>query len=224
MIPVTLSRQRAGQLDHRATAEFGVPGIVLMENAGRGVAEKLVELGVRGTVMICCGPGNNGGDGFVIARHLDIRRVAVKVGVWGDDARRPADAATNLKVLMQSGIRLAIGLNPVDLAHELAGADWIVDALLGTGARGEVRSPLGDVITAINSTGVRVMAVDLPSGLDADTGQPARQTIRRVETCTFVAHKPGFLNQGADRYTGRVHVIDIGAPRKLVDEMLAAGG
>src|SRR5271154_4599901 len=88
MTPVTLSRQRAGQLDHRATAEYAVPGIVLMENAGRGVAEKLVQLGVRGTVVICCGPGNNGGDGFVIARHLDIRRVVVKVMVWGDDDRR----------------------------------------------------------------------------------------------------------------------------------------
>ena len=93
----------------------------------------------------------------------------------------------------------------------------------GPGARGEVRPPLGDVITAINSAGVPVMAVDLPSGLDADTGMPARQTIRAQQTCTFVAYKPGFLTPGADRFTGQIHVVDIGAPRKLVDEMLAAG-
>jgi NAD(P)H-hydrate epimerase len=173
--------------------------------------------------VICCGPGNNGGDGFVIARHLDLRRMAVKVIVWGDDDRRPADAATNLRVVLQSGIRLVRGTDAADLAHELAGAAWIVDALLGTGARGEVRPPLADVIAAINTAGVPVMAVDLPSGLDADTGLPARQTIRALHTCTFVAYKPGFLTPGADRFTGQVHVVDIGAPRKLVDEMLAAG-
>ena len=221
MTPVTLSRQRAGQLDHRATAEYAVPGIVLMENAGRGVADKLVELGVSGTVVICCGPGNNGGDGFVIARHLDLRRVAVKVIIWGDDDRRPADAATNLQVLLRSGIPLARGGN-ADLAHEMSSAGWIVDALLGTGAHGEVRPPMSDAITAINSAGVPVMAVDLPSGLDADTGLPARQTIRALHTCTFVAYKPGFLTPGADRFTGQIHVLDIGTPRKLVDEMLAA--
>jgi NAD(P)H-hydrate epimerase len=223
MTPVTISRQRAGQLDHRATAEYSVPGVVLMENAGRGVAEKLVELGVRGTVVICCGPGNNGGDGFVIARHLDLRRIAVKVMVWGDDDRRPADAASNFHVLLQSGILLVRDKDPADLAHELVGADWVVDALLGTGARGEVRPPVADVITAINAAGSRVMAVDLPSGLDADTGVPARQTIRALHTCTFVAYKPGFLTPGADRFTGQIHVVDIGAPRKLVEEMLAAG-
>ncbi|HEY1785300.1 MAG TPA: NAD(P)H-hydrate epimerase [Pirellulales bacterium] len=224
MTPPTLSRLRAGQLDQRATAEYGVPGIVLMENAGRGVAEKLLGLGVRGSVAICCGPGNNGGDGFVIARHLDLRQVAVKVMVWGDDGRRPGDAATNLDVVMRSGIALMRDVGPADLARELSGASWIVDALLGTGARGEVRPPLGDVITAINSAGVPVMAVDLPSGLDADTGLPARQTIRALHTCTFVAYKPGFLREGADQFTGQIHVVDIGAPRKLVDEMLAAGG
>jgi NAD(P)H-hydrate epimerase len=224
MTPVTLSRQRAGQLDQRATAEFGVPGIVLMENAGRGVAEKLIQLGVRGTVVICCGPGNNGGDGFVIARHLDLRRIAVKVMTWGNDDRRPPDAATNFQVLLHSGIRLVRGDGSIDLSQELAGADWIVDALLGTGAQGEVRPPLADVITAINTSGVPVMAVDLPSGLDADTGLPARQTIRALHTCTFVAYKPGFLTPGADRFTGQIHVVDIGAPRKLVDEMLAGGG
>ena len=222
MDPVTLSRQRAGQLDHRATAEYAVPGIVLMENAGRGVAEKLVQFGVRGTVVICCGPGNNGGDGLVIARHLDLRRIAVKVMIWGEDDRRPADAATNLRVLLESGIPLVRGDESTNLPHELAAADWIVDALLGTGARGEVRPPLGDVITAINGAGARVMAVDLPSGLDADTGRPARQTIRALHTCTFVAYKQGFLTPGADRFTGQIHVVDIGAPRKLVDEMLAA--
>ncbi len=106
MTPPTLNRAAAGQLDRRATDEYGVSGIVLMENAGRGVADKLVELGVSGTVVICCGPGNNGGDGFVIARHLDLRGIAVKVIVWGDDARRPADARANFEIVKRSGIAL----------------------------------------------------------------------------------------------------------------------
>jgi NAD(P)H-hydrate epimerase len=221
MTPVTISRQRAGQLDHRATAEYGVPGIVLMENAGRGVTDKLIELGVRGTVVICSGPGNNGGDGFVIARHLDLRRIGVKVITWGNDDRRPADAATNFEVLSRSGIALVRAAGLADLAHEFSGAAWIVDALLGTGARGEVRPPMSNAIMAINSAGVPVMAVDLPSGLDADTGLPAHHTIRALHTCTFVAYKPGFLTPGAEGFTGQIHVLDIGAPRKLMDEMLA---
>jgi NAD(P)H-hydrate epimerase len=216
----TISRDCAGQLDRRATADFAVPGIVLMENAGRGVVDQLCQLGAAGPVVICCGQGNNGGDGFVIARHLELRSIAVKVLVWGDDARRPADAATNYEIVRRSGIPLFRLDGAAGLAGELAGAQWIVDALLGTGARGEVRPPLAEVITAINGTGAAVMAVDLPSGLDADTGSAARQTIRARHTCTFVAPKPGFLTSGASQFTGQVHVVDIGAPRRLLEEML----
>ena len=137
--------------------------------------------------------------------------------------RRRGPGPTANKRRGRAGTPLTRGDDSVDLVHELAAAGWIVDALLGTGARGEVRAPLGDVITAINAAGVPVMAVDLPSGLDADTGLPARQTIRAQHTCTFVAYKPGFLAPGAEHFTGQIHVVDIGAPRKLVDEMLAAG-
>jgi NAD(P)H-hydrate epimerase len=94
---------------------------------------------------------------------------------------------------------------------------------LGTGARGEPRPPLDAVIDQINGSGVPVLAVDLPSGLDCDTGQAARHTIRAAATCTFLGAKPGFLVPGAEQYTGRVHVLDIGAPRKLVEEVLAGG-
>ena len=105
-------------------------------------------------------------------------------------------------------------------AKLLADANWIVDALLGTGARGEPRPPLDAVIDQINAAAAKRLAVDLPSGLDCDTGVAARHTIRADETCTFVAMKRGFLSPGADRYTGRVHVLDIGAPRKLVEEIV----
>ena len=103
---------------------------------------------------------------------------------------------------------------------ELAGAAWIVDALLGTGARGEPRPPLDAVIDRINFQSAPVLAIDLPSGLDCDTGQPARHTIRAVHTCTFVAPKPGFALPASAAYTGQIHVLDIGAPRRLVEEIL----
>jgi NAD(P)H-hydrate epimerase len=223
-----LDRARARQLDRRATEEFGVPGIVLMENAGRGVAEKLCELGIAGAVVICCGPGNNGGDGFVIARHLDLRGIAVHVFAWGwqpsnaggQSRRAGSDAAANLSILEASGIAVHFNADQTELATTLTGAAWIVDALLGTGSRGEPRPPLDAVIDAINASGAPIMAVDLPSGLDCDTGEAAQHAIRARHTCTFVAIKPGFLSEGAEQFTGNVHVCDIGAPRVLVEEML----
>ena len=106
----------------------------------------------------------------------------------------------------------------------LDGASWLVDALLGTGAKGEPRPPFDAVISQMNAHAAPILAVDLPSGLDADSGQASSQTIRAAHTCTFVAHKPGFLVSGADAFTGQVHVLDIGAPRVLVEEMLREAG
>jgi len=109
------------------------------------------------------------------------------------------------------------------LPAELAGASWIVDALLGTGARGEPRPPLDAAIDEINAAVIPILAVDLPSGLDCDTGLPARHTIRAARTCTFVAQKPGFLVAAAQRFLGIVDVVDIGAPRQLTEEILGRG-
>jgi NAD(P)H-hydrate epimerase len=207
-------------------AEYGLPGIVLMENAGRGVAEVLKGLGAAGPVAICCGKGNNGGDGFVIARHLDLAGIAVKVLLWADAAELAGDAGTNYRVAARGGlpiVEFGQGHDPQRLTGELARAEWIVDALLGTGARGEPRPPLGAVIDQLNASGVPILAVDVPSGLDCDTGVPARHAIRARHTCTFVAAKPGFLVPGAAAYTGRVHVVGIGVPRKVLDEVQAGG-
>jgi NAD(P)H-hydrate epimerase len=215
----TISRQQSSQLDRRAVEAFGMSSVQLMENAGRGVADRLCQLGIAGPVVICCGRGNNGGDGFVVARHLDVRGFEVRVLVVDDPAGLKGDAALNFGVLEKSGVPIRqIGAAPI--AAELSGAAWIVDALLGTGARGEPRPPYDRIIDAINAGDARIMAVDLPSGLDGDTGQAAAHTIRADHTCTFVAHKRGFLTPGAEAYTGQVHVLDIGAPRKLVDEIL----
>ena len=226
-----LSREQCRTVDRRAQDEYRIPGLVLMENAGRGAADVLCQLiasradateSGRARIVICCGKGNNAGDGFVLARHLDLRRHVVRVLLWAEPDELQGDAGANFQIIRKAGLPIEVFGNrhdPRRLAENLAGATWIVDALLGTGARGEPRPPLDAVIDQINAAAAPKLAIDLPSGLDCDTGQAAGHTIRAAETCTFVAVKQGFLAPGAERFTGRVHVLDIGAPRKLVEEV-----
>jgi NAD(P)H-hydrate epimerase len=219
---LVLDRRLARELDRRATEELGIPSIVLMENAGRGAADILCRLGITGQVLICCGRGNNGGDGFVLARHLDLRGYPVKVALWADPATLTGDADTNYHILLRAGIPIEVYLDVKDckrLAAECASSAWVVDALLGTGSAGKPRPPIDQVIETINSSGVPVFALDLPSGLDCDTGEPAVPTIRASYTCTFAAIKRGFLAPAAKEYVGEVHVADIGIPRKLLEEV-----
>ncbi|MBN2474366.1 MAG: NAD(P)H-hydrate epimerase [Pirellulales bacterium] len=223
MPPTTLTRAQSRLVDRRAMEHYGLCGLVLMENAGRGVADRLCEAGIDGPVVICCGKGNNAGDGFVIARHLDLRGFEVRVLLWAVPGELSGDAEVNFRILEKTEVPIEVfgaEHDPARLASQLADAAWIVDALLGTGARGEPRPPLDAVIDQLNAAAARKLAVDLPSGLDCDTGRPSHHTIRAAATCTFVAAKPGFYAAGAERFTGRLHVLDIGAPRRLVEEVL----
>jgi NAD(P)H-hydrate epimerase len=215
-----LTREQVREVDRRAIEEYGMSGLVLMENAGRGCVDRLCELGIHGPVVICCGRGNNAGDGFVIARHLDLRGYTPRVLLFSDPGELRGDAATNYAILAKCQVPISV-LNTADderLQTALADADWIVDALLGTGARGEPKAPLDRLIDLLNQQPARRMAVDLPSGLDCDTGQSARHTFRADHTCTFVAAKIGFASAAAREYLGQVHVLDIGAPRRLIEE------
>ena len=153
-----LARRQVRELDRIAMEEFGVPGVVLMENAGGNAARLLQQLVITGPVVLLCGRGNNGGDGFV-------------------------------------------------------------DALLGTGTEGPPRGAVATAIAALNAerrSGSRVLAVDLPSGLDADAGAAADCCVRADVTATFVAEKAGFANPAAAAFTGQVHVVGIGAPAGLL--------
>jgi len=224
MEPLLLTRQQVRQVDRRAIQVWGVSGLVLMENAGRGCADRLEQLGIRGPVVICCGKGNNGGDGFVLARHLDLRGHRVRVLVWAEEEELVGDAGCNFRILRRCGVPIEIfgaTHDPARLHAHLDDAAWIVDALLGTGAVGEPRPPINQVIAQINSAAAPIVAIDLPSGLDCDTGQPASCTVRAAHTFTFVAAKRGFVAPGAEQFTGQVHVLDIGVPRRLIDEVLA---
>jgi NAD(P)H-hydrate epimerase len=215
-----LTREQVRELDRRAIEEYGVPGIVLMENAGRSMAERLRTLGVNGLVVICCGKGNNGGDGFVMARHLDNAGVQVRVLLFGDPSQLADDAAVNYRILTASGIPLelftGVDLDEERLHRQLANADWIVDALFGSGLRGAIQPPFDRIIAAINAAPARVFAVDVPSGLDSDTGRPLGSAVRAHHTGTVAALKKGFLEPSAAPWVGQVHIIDMGAPRALL--------
>lgn len=226
-----LTRAEVREIDRLAIEEYGLPGIVLMENAGGNAARLLHGLGVAGPVAIACGRGNNGGDGFVIARHLELLGHDVRLLLACPLQDYRGDAAVNAEVASRAGLAMC-GLSagsPADWAAALRGAAWVVDALLGTGATGAPRGAVATAISAINvargeGRGVRVFAVDVPSGLDCDTGDRAGACIQADVTATFVASKPGFDTPGATSFTGPVHVLDIGAPASLLARFgLAAG-
>ena len=176
-------------------------------------------------MVIVCGPGNNGGDGGVVARHLDARRFPVRV-VWF--ARRDqikGDAETQRGIVERSEIPQEVWFEthdeppgPTDLEALLADADWLVDGLFGTGLTRPVEGMFAEVVAAMNRSGKPILALDLPSGLDADSGRPLGLAVRAAATVTFVARKQGFDAPEADAYTGEVFVVDIGLPDKLLRE------
>ena len=227
-----LSRREVRELDARAADELALPTLILMENAGRGAAARLVELVGNAApspssplprVLVLCGPGNNGGDGGVVARHLDAWGYPVRI-VWF--TRRElvrGDALAQWDILERAGVDQhawhdihAADPTPAELDGLMAGADWLVDGLLGTGLTRPVEGTLRTVIEAMNRSGQSILALDLPSGLDADTGMPLGAAVRARATATFVAPKLGFAALGAEDYTGEVAVIDIGLPRCLL--------
>ena len=228
----SLSRAEVREVDHRAIAEYGLPGIVLMENAGRNAAALLRELGAVGRVAIVCGKGNNAGDGFVIARHLETMGLEPRLLLAAADGYA-GDAAINHGVAVKAGLPIVhlAEAGPADWNRELGRAAWIVDALLGTGATGAAHGGIAVAIEAINAVRslgeARVFAVDLPSGLDCDTGLPLGPCVRADVTGTFVARKRGFDRPDSEAFTGRVHVLDIGVPRRLLEACgvrVGAGG
>jgi NAD(P)H-hydrate epimerase len=224
---------RAGlrEVDRRAVEEFGLPILVLMENAGRGVAEVAKKMlkgaGANGAVVLA-GPGNNGGDGLVAARHLHNAGVEVTVLLLSErDAYKEAAG-------VQLGIVEAMKL-PVEMVTEghAEFRDWLVesgaediviDAIFGTGLSRKVEGLAAEVIGAMNGAGRRIVAVDIPSGMDADTGEALGACINATETVSFCGLKKAFLTAAGRERAGRVTVADIGVPRELVQELAEQTG
>jgi len=224
--PRPLTRQEVREVDRLAIQEYGIPGVVLMENAGRGTAEHIVrELGGSAEgrrVTLACGGGNNGGDGFVIARHLHNAGADVTILLAADPDLLKGEAEVNYRIARAMHLpMLACGSDSQiqQAAVHLTQCDCLVDALLGTGFAGQVRSPLRELIIQINaagSQGVKIVAVDIPSGLDCDTGRPGGIAVRAHLTVTFVAPKVALLSNAAASYVGRIAVVDIGVPWEIV--------
>ena len=217
----TLTREQARSVDRIAIEHYGIPSIVLMENAGRGVVELMERVGIQGRVVVGCGKGNNGGDGYVIARHLDIRGHDVIVYRCGTESELDGDAKINHDIAFAAEIPIEYVTEGFDhwgqLDRDIRAADWVVDAILGTGATGVPRTPADGFITRANDAGQpKKLAVDVPSGLDCNTGQQYQPTFRADFTCTFVAAKPGLLMTSPANVIGELHVVDIGVPRKLL--------
>ncbi len=215
-----LTRDEVRDIDRRAVAEFGMSSLVLMENAGRGCADWLMRLGIRGPIVVCAGKGNNGGDGFVVARHLENAGHRVHVLLTCSASELRGDALANCNILRAAGTPFSEWISTASFESWkplLAHADWVVDALLGTGMTGEVREPYRSAIALINQSTANVLAVDLPSGMDCDTGASLGCCIEASCTATFVAFKPCFTVPQSERWTGPVQVIDIGVPRSMWD-------
>jgi len=224
--PEPCTREAIREWDRRAIDHYGIPGMVLMENAGAGAARIILDLATLEPAAyhepfhILCGPGNNGGDGFVVARHLHNRGKAVDVILVGAvDYPADSDAGRNLEILrrMKSPPVLrpsAPGGLPSSMDRVLAGGT-LIDALFGTGLSRPVGSPYLEWVEAMNSSGLVVISLDIPSGLDANTGEILGSAVRATRTLTFAAPKVGFTCGKGPDVCGVVHVVDIGLPREM---------
>lgn len=226
-----LSRAAVRELDRRAIQELGVPSILLMENAGRAAAEEALRLlpGGEGAAVVLAGPGNNGGDGLVIARTLENRGRRARVVFVGPHERLSdgsPDFLLFLDLWRRQGGEVAVAVAPAEIARlegDLRAAPLVVDALFGTGLTRPLDGPYAAAVGALNRSGAPVLAVDVPSGLDADTGEELGSAVRAQVTVTFVAPKPGLFRGAGVMCAGRVVVAEIGIPRFLVEEALAGG-
>jgi hydroxyethylthiazole kinase-like uncharacterized protein yjeF len=224
-----LSAAEMREMDALTSSRYGIPGLTLMENAGSSVAEFIAQRWpnfARGRIVVLCGKGNNGGDGFVVARRLRELGAKPEVYLFAKPEEMQGDAATNCKRWREVSGSLQLVRNSGDLQGvkpSLDSADFIIDALLGTGTRGAVEGLFAEAIEAVNKRHgpVRsaVVAVDIPSGLVADTGAAMDACINAAFTITFTAPKTGMILGAASDHTGQVVVRDIGSPPELIDEV-----
>ncbi len=210
------------RLDRKTIEECGLPGVVLMENAGRGAAvltrEHFGELAGR-KVAVLCGRGNNGGDGFVMARIFHGWGALVRVFLLGQREQVRGDARINLEVALKMGLELVEIDQDERLDRlDLAGVELVVDAILGTGLNSEVRGLYRSVIENLNRSNLPVVAVDIPSGLDSDSGRILGAAVRADLTVTFGLPKIGLMLPPGEGLVGRLKVVDIGIPPHVLAE------
>lgn len=213
------------KIDKWAIEEVGIPGVVLMENAGRGTVDKMEEeygpLEYK-KIIIVCGKGNNGGDGFVISRCLKKRKADISVFLIGKIKDVKGDARINLEIILNMGIDVCEIFNNKILTtfkESLDAADIIVDAIFGTGFKGRIKGIAVDIIELINDRKISNVSIDVPSGINSMDGSIEGSCVRANLTCTMCLPKRGlYLYPGRD-YCGKLCVIDIGTPQYILDEI-----
>ena len=215
---------QAKRLDQRALEDYKIPGIILMEQAGMMVTEEIMKEIQRQAckhVMVICGLGNNGGDGFVTARHLIQRGISVKVRIIGDIARLTGDAKSNYDILkkLKSDLKTMLDLQDIQkLTDELSHSGIVVDAICGTGLTKEMEGLWKELIQAINQSSKYILSIDIPSGVCASTGNILGTAVRAHKTVVLQLPKVGNINfPGAD-YCGEMIVKDIGIPKEAIDK------
>ena len=218
---VYLTSTEMAEFDRTAIEDFGISETILMENAGvavAGVARQMLGGRVEGrSVSIMVGKGNNGGDGLVAGRHL--RNWGGHVSVLLAEGRpRRTEPAGQLAILDKMGVA------PSGPETSLEGADLVIDALLGYNVRGDPREPLAGMIRRANSSRARVLAVDIPSGLDASTGAAGDPCVIADTTVTFGLPKTGFLSPGAGRFVGALLLADISFPASAYERYSQGAG
>jgi len=208
-----LTAEEMAEADRVAIEDYGIDVIALMENAGVATAQlakKMLGGDVRGK-KVCClvGRGNNGGDGLVAARHLNNWGAGVRVILAGEKSDLRDVPAKQIAIVDKMGIPI------VDPAEGVGDAHLVVDALLGYGSRGSPREPVAGLIRRGNASKAPILAVDIPSGIDATSGEPGDPTIEARATVTFGLPKTGFLNPRARRYIGELYLADISMPGRI---------
>ncbi len=224
-----VTAEKMKYLDRKASLEYGIPSHILMENAGRAVAQAALEfaaaeLGKQPAglkAVVCCGKGNNGGDGLVAARYLKQAGADVKAFILPPKETGYGELVVkNLEAAKAAGVPVAMtekeGLDA--LAAEFSSADLLLDALLGISAVGKPTGPVHRVIQLMNKSGRAIIAVDIPSGLSTDTGHHSGVYIMAKLTLTLGFAKSGLMAAHAQKNTGAIRVLPIGYPQALIEE------
>ena len=209
----TITASQAKLLDKKAREIYGLSTLILMENAGRAVAEEIIKLKKR-KIAIFCGKGNNGGDGFVSARHLFTGGIKPDLFLAGKISEVKGEARPNLDILL----RLKHKIFEIDeknvslLKKKIRRYDLIVDAIFGVGLKSNIKDFFKDLIELINSSSAYILSVDIPSGLNADNGEVSEACVRADRTVTFIAKKRGMVKGKGPECCGKIIVEDLGFP------------
>ena len=223
-IHVTAEEMR--RIDGIAIEEFKMPSILLMENAGRGVADVVLRMSKEkknSKVAIFCGKGNNGGDGLVAARHLVNNGIGVDVYLLAKKSELKNDPLVNFNILtkLTKSIKSICDLKSFNkIKEDLKNTDIIIDAMFGTGLASIISEPHRSIIKYLNKLNIPIVSIDVPSGLDATEGKVLGAAVRADKTATLCLPKKGFLKNEGLRHTGEVVVCDISIPRPAINKVV----